>query len=87
MLTDEGAVKTWQGVWRNQVWAIPGPPPVQPHVWVLYHHDYGPVADVIYYTVEEAVRAQAQQGYGRVARWPLGMTLTDAVKAWEAADA
>lgn len=73
--------------WRARhgaVWVLPEPSPKG--VWVLYHHDYGPVADVVFESLEDAVRTQARQGYGVVGFWPFGTSLADAVKAWESND-
>lgn len=51
--------------------------------WVVYDHDQGPYAIALYATCEEAAKHAARSGYGRVAQWPFGMDLADAVKEWE----
>ena len=55
----------------------------QPGVWLIYDYDRGPYAQSIHASAAEAAREAAQQGYGRVGFWPLGMELGDAVKVWE----
>lgn len=54
------------------------------HVWVRYDYDQAPYAITLHSTCEEAVKASAVAGYGRVAKWPLGIELSEAVKRWEA---
>jgi hypothetical protein len=54
--------------------------------WVRYEWDYGPYAIALHESAEEAARASARSGYGKVAFWPFGVEFTDAIKAWEASD-
>lgn len=55
----------------------------RPGVWLLYDYDSGPYAQAIYASPDQAARAQARQGYGRVGFWPLGLDLREAVDWWE----
>lgn len=53
------------------------------HVWVRYDYDEGPYAITLHLTCEEAVKATAVAGYGKVAKWPLGIELREAITRWE----
>lgn len=52
--------------------------------WVVYDRDNGPFAISVHPNCEDAVRAVARYGYGKVARWPFGMELQEAIETWEA---
>lgn len=63
---------------------VPAPAPSRPaHAWVLYDHDRGPYAIALYDDLEQAAREASRRGYGKVARWPFGMELAEAIKEWE----
>ena len=51
--------------------------------WVVYDHDNGPYAISLHALPEEAARAAARAGYGKVARWPFGTDLGEAIQEWE----
>ena len=54
------------------------------HVRVVYDWDNGNRAYSIHLTAEEAVRAHSRGAIPRqIGKWPLGMDLDDAIKAWE----
>lgn len=55
----------------------------QAGVWLIYEYDHGPYAQSIHATAAIAARQAARQGYGRVAFWPLGTELGDALQQWE----
>ena len=54
-----------------------------PHVWVVYHWDNGYRTLSIHLTAEEAAQVAAKTGYAHAGKWPLGMDLDEAIKAWE----
>ena len=55
-----------------------------PHVWVVYGREDTDVfyATSIHLTAEDAARKAAGSGLS-VGKWPLGMDLDEAIKAWE----
>lgn len=53
--------------------------------WVVYDYDQGPFAIALFERAEEAAKAAATRGYGRVGFWPFGLELAEAVKTWETA--
>jgi len=55
----------------------------KPGIWVLYDYDNGPYVIQLFDDVVPAAREQAQQGFGRVAFCPFGMSIRDAIKWWE----
>lgn len=51
--------------------------------WLVYDWDHGAYAISLHASAPEAARSAARQGYGKVAFWPFGSDLADAVKEWE----
>ena len=70
------------GKFTNRMMVLPQEPDPA-HVWVVYDWDNGNRAYSIHLTAEDAVRGHTQRGYGRIGKWPLGMDLDEAIKAWE----
>lgn len=51
--------------------------------WVVYEHDYTPYAISLHSSAEDAARATAPAGYGRIAWWAFEDEFVSAVIAWE----
>lgn len=64
--------------------ALPRPEADRPTgAWMVYDYDYGPYVISLHASAEEAARAAAKQGYGRVGYWAYGTQLRQAVEEWE----
>ena len=72
-----------QPVWTAGPTFMLPPEHEPPHVWVVYSRDRGPYAISIHLTAEEAAQVAAKTGYAHAGKWPLGMELDEAIKAWE----
>lgn len=51
--------------------------------WVVYDIDHGPYAIALHDNVLDAVYDVSRRGYAKIAFWPFGLELADAIRRWE----